>query len=227
MPRAQHKSLIQWVHFTFSMSFLSLNPQVCFSLHPLFKCTSHFRPHCFRHIFWCLFPRVFWFKCLLGSSLTSQKPLNVMEIASRMNSSHQRACCIEMEDGSSPTIPGDLQCEACGPSRRLPGDMHWKNIHQTLTCPMDPLFNWHAVNEPQCHTPCWPRGCCTPSWPYMVRFLVVSLFFVTPLVCTSVLLPSCFPFGLCAPFSHPTPLSDWLLPLAAPPSAYRPGPSSS
>lgn len=75
----------------------------------MFKCTSHFRPHCFRHISWCLFLWAFWLNCLLGSSLTRQKPLNVMGIASWMNSSHQRARCIEMEDGSSPAIPGHLQ----------------------------------------------------------------------------------------------------------------------
>lgn len=65
----------------------------------MFKCNSHFRPHCLRHIFWCLFLWVFWFHCLL----TSQKPLNVMEIPSWMSSSHEK------EDGSSAGTPGELQ----------------------------------------------------------------------------------------------------------------------
>lgn len=61
----------------------------------------------------------------------------------------------------------------------------------------------------------------------MVRFLLVSLFFVTPLVCTPVCLPFCYPIGHCTPFPHPY-LSVigcycWLCPLLP---MYKPGPSS-
>lgn len=67
-----------------------------------------------------------------------------MEIASWMSSSHQRASCIGMEDGSSPAAPGDLQqfsATSCF------GGVHWALLPWLLLWPNTAeaaIAKWHC-----------------------------------------------------------------------------------